>query len=107
MRIRGRVEAATDAEADLTFDDRPRASRVTAWAACQSRPVGGRDVLEARYAEASSRFADAPVPRPETWRAYRLVPSAIEFWQARRYRLHERQLFERQGTGWRVTLLEP
>ena len=109
VRIRGHVEGGTDEESDLTFDDRPRESRITAWASQQSREVTSREALESRFELARGRFDDSqPVPRPDSWRAYRLVPDAVEFWSARRFRLHERVLFRRQPNGdWQRRLLEP
>lgn len=109
VRIRGDVVLATATDANHTFDDRPRESRITAWVCQQSREVAGRPVLERRFAEALERFdEDQTVPRPDTWRAYRLAPTRLEFWQARPYRLHERHVFEREPNGdWRSTVLEP
>ncbi|MEM1181678.1 MAG: pyridoxamine 5'-phosphate oxidase [Acidobacteriota bacterium] len=109
IRIRGTVELADEAAAEKTFDDRPRGSRITAWACQQSREVSDRRVLEGRFAQAEGRFdAGHPVPRPDTWRAYRLVPESLEFWTAQRFRLHDRQAFQKEPNGrWRRFTLEP
>ncbi|MEO1084293.1 MAG: pyridoxal 5'-phosphate synthase [Acidobacteriota bacterium] len=109
VRVRGAVEPCDGDAADETFNDRPRGSRVTAWACQQSREVTDRGVIESRFSEAEALFAAAPeVPRPDTWRAYRLVPERFELWSAGRFRLHRRRGFERKpGGGWRRYTLEP
>jgi len=75
-------------------------------------PRAGRDrrELEARVGDMSARFRDEPIPRPPHWGGYRLRPDAVEFWQGRPFRLHDRFLYTRdadEGTGWRVERLSP
>ena len=107
VRIDGRAEPVTDSEADAYFATRARDSQLGAWASDQSRPLADRAEFDARLAEAAARFADAPVPRPPRWSGWRVVPSAIEFWQDRDFRHHERTLFTRAGDGWTAGLLFP
>jgi len=69
-----------------------------------------RRELEERVEDVSARFQDAPIPRPPHWGGYRLTPDAVEFWQGRPFRLHDRFLYTRdtdEGTGWRVERLSP
>ena len=107
VRIDGRAEPVTTAEADAYFATRPRASQLGAWASDQSRPLADRAAFDARLADATARFAGVPVPRPPRWSGFRIVPSAIEFWQDRDFRHHERTLFTRHGDDWTVGLLFP
>jgi pyridoxamine 5'-phosphate oxidase len=107
VRIDGRVEAVTDAEADAYFATRPRLSQLGAWASRQSTPMAGRFELEQAVAAATLRFHVGKVPRPPNWSGFRVVPERIEFWHQRPFRHHDRQVFLREGTGWRQQWLFP
>lgn len=99
VRLTGRVEKTSDAESDEYHASRARGSQLAAWASDQSQPIESRAALELRYADALARFGDGPVQRPPHWGGFRLVPQRIEFWQARRDRLHDRMLYELQPDG--------
>lgn len=107
VRVEGRVSAVTDNEADAYFATRPRGSQIGAWASRQSRPMERASDLDDRVAEFEHKYEDKDVPRPPFWSGFRLEPSLIEFWKGKPNRLHERQLFIREGDGWRVQLLYP
>lgn len=107
IRIEGPVSTVSEAEADAYFATRSRDSRLGAWASDQSRPLDSRATFEARFAEMQARFEGGDVPRPPHWSGYRVTPTAIEFWQDREHRLHERRLFTRDRDGWAEGLLYP
>lgn len=108
IRIDGRAEPVSDAEADAYFATRPRGSQLGAWASAQSRPLAARKELEDKVAALDAQYSDGEVPRPPHWSGYRIVPDRIEFWHERPDRLHDRQLFVRTGDGsWTESWLNP
>jgi pyridoxamine 5'-phosphate oxidase len=107
VRVEGAVSVVSNAEADAYFATRGRVSRLGAWASDQSRTLPDRATLEAKLAEVTARFEGDDVPRPPHWSGYRVAPERIEFWSDGEHRLHNRELFVRNGEGWTTSLLYP
>ncbi|GAD11469.1 pyridoxine/pyridoxamine 5'-phosphate oxidase [Gluconobacter frateurii NBRC 103465] len=107
IRIEGPVTQVSDEEADAYFASRSPMSRLGAIASDQSRPLDDRRTFEGRLKAAEEKYGDGPIPRPRNWTGFRVSPDAIEFWQDRPFRLHDRALWTRDGSGWNVTRLYP
>jgi pyridoxamine 5'-phosphate oxidase len=107
IRVEGRVQKLPADESDAYFDSRPRGSQLGAWASAQSQPLATREKLEEEYRATEHRFANQPIPRPPFWGGFRLTPSRIEFWYGRPDRLHDRVVYTREGTDWKIERLYP
>ena len=106
VRIDGTVEKTSAKESEEYFRSRPLGARLGAWASPQSEVLRDRAALQARLAEVSRRFGDDP-PCPPHWGGYRVLAEAIEFWQGRADRLHDRIQYRRGEGGWIIERLAP
>lgn len=108
IRVEGLAVPVSEAVADAYFANRPVGSQIGAWASQQSRPVESRDVLEQELARYALKFGDEPVARPPHWSGFCVQPHAIEFWQERPFRLHDRMVYHRVGGDtWQQVRLYP
>lgn len=109
VRVRGAITTVSVEEADAYFESRARDSRIGAWASAQSRPLEDRFALEKSVAAYAVKFGIGEVPRPDFWSGFRLVPSRIEFWRDRPFRLHDRLEFMRTDASapWTTSKLYP
>jgi len=108
VRIDGIVERISPVESDAYFETRPLDSRLSVYASKQSEAIESRDLLEEAFERVKRTYGDGPVPRPEWWGGYRIVPDEFEFWQGRTSRLHDRLRYVKQPDGsWRRERLAP
>ena len=107
VQLVGDVNRVTDDEADAYFATRDRGSQVGAWASLQSRPLDSRETLERRVRDYEAKFQDKDIPRPTYWTGYRLQPATVEFWQGRKFRLHDRFKYSQQNGQWVMQRLYP
>jgi pyridoxamine 5'-phosphate oxidase len=107
VRITGDVTRTSEEESEAYYRSRPLGSRLGAWVSHQSQAIPSRDVLEGGLREVERRFAGGDVPLPPYWGGYRVRPGAIEFWQGRQNRLHDRVRYVREEGGWRIERLAP
>ncbi|MGX6604341.1 pyridoxamine 5'-phosphate oxidase [Micromonosporaceae bacterium Da 78-11] len=106
--VTGPVQRVSRLETEEYFGSRPRGSQLGAWASPQSTVVPDRAAVEAGLEAAVERFGDGPVPPPPHWGGLRVVPDAVEFWQGRSNRLHDRLRFRRtEERSWVVERLAP
>jgi len=107
VRVDGIASELPREEVEAYFATRPRGAQFGAHASHQSRPVAGREELMAAYDEVSVRFEARDVPVPDEWGGYLVVPEAVEFWQGRPGRMHDRLVYRHETGGWRVERLAP
>ena len=107
VRINGKVEMLSSEENDEYFNSRPEGSRVGAWASPQSEVIKNREWLESNKLKFEAAFADKPIDRPPHWGGYLVKPHAIEFWQGRPSRLHDRIQYTLVDSAWRISRLAP
>ena len=110
--VQGSAEKVSAAESADYFAARPWSSQIGAWASSQSRDLESREHLQARYDEFAEMYPEGgPVPTPPHWGGYLVTPVAIEFWQGRYSRLHDRLLFTALSSGlashWHLSRLHP
>jgi pyridoxamine 5'-phosphate oxidase len=106
VRIEGHVQQVSGAESDAYFATRPAGARLSALASAQSEVVLNRSILEQKVKALTAQYGNNP-PRPEHWGGYRVIPQRIEFWQGRENRLHDRLLYLRTDTRWKIERLAP
>ena len=107
VRIEGKIVFAPEKISDTYFSNRPRNSRIGAWASPQSTVLKNRNELEALVSEYTHKYTEE-VPRPKNWGGYLLIPSYYEFWQGRPSRLHDRICYTKQKNGkWKKQRLAP
>lgn len=108
VRIEGSVAPTTHAEAEAQWQARAWAPRVAAWVARQSEVAASRAILEERLLALIAQHEHAPVPRPPTYRGYRVRPKLVEFWQGRDDWLHDRVRYRlADDGGWIIERLAP
>jgi pyridoxamine 5'-phosphate oxidase len=107
VRITGRTETISREDSEAYFRTRPRGSRIGAWGSHQSQVIPNRTVLEKQVSEVERKYPGDEVPLPPYWGGFRVIPDAIEFWQGRESRLHDRIRYVRDSGGWRIERLSP
>lgn len=107
LRVQGKAERVSDEESDTYWEKRPRLSQLAAVASRQSEILEDPQILVDRVAELERQYENGPVPRPDHWYGYRVVPSRIEFWTGRDGRMHERSIYEDSGQGWTSFFVYP
>jgi pyridoxamine 5'-phosphate oxidase len=106
IRIEGTIERTSSEYSDDYFQSRPYSSKIGAWASDQSSVIKTRTELEENVSFYENKFP-VDVPRPDFWGGYKIIPSAIEFWQGRSNRLHDRFVYNQEKNDWKIDRLSP
>ena len=107
VRIEGTIVETSAEETAAYFAARPRESRIGAWASNQSESIESREELEKQFAAADAAHPGEDVPVPPWWGGYSVQPTAIEFWQGRMGRMHDRLSYTLDGQRWSRMRLQP
>ncbi|MES2430065.1 MAG: pyridoxamine 5'-phosphate oxidase [Bacteroidota bacterium] len=108
VRIYGTTEKISEEASDLYFNSRPEGSKIGAWSSPQSLPIFDRELIENNTKKFQEEFKSGLIPRPSHWGGYIVKPTAIEFWQGRPNRLHDRILYSLQdNNSWKIERLAP
>ncbi len=107
VRIEGKFEKISEESSDAYFKTRPRESQLGAWASDQSAVIADKKVLTDNFRKMEEKYEGKPVPRPDFWGGYRLIPIKIEFWQGQPGRMHDRLLYILTGKTWEIKRLSP
>lgn len=105
VRVDGVATPLPPADVEAYFASRPRGSKLGAWASHQSR-VTTREELASAFSAADERYPDE-VPVPDEWGGYVVHAHAVEFWQGRPGRMHDRLVYRRADGGWVTERLAP
>ncbi|MDR0536374.1 MAG: pyridoxamine 5'-phosphate oxidase [Puniceicoccales bacterium] len=110
VQVTGTVEKIGTSESLRYFLSRPYGSQLGAWVSHQSSVISSRSLLLKKLDEMRRKFLEGRVPLPDFWGGYRVIPQAVEFWQGRPNRLHDRFLYTKDAaapSGWKIERLAP
>lgn len=105
--IYGIAEKISKMESFKYFSSRPKGSQIGAWVSNQSSVVSSRSLLLAKFEEMKQKFAKGEIPLPAFWGGFRVKAHAVEFWQGRENRLHDRFMYSKTGENWKIDRLAP
>jgi pyridoxamine 5'-phosphate oxidase len=108
VRINGKAKKISEQESDAYFNSRPEGSKIGAWASPQSSVVESQDWLTENFEKIKNKYTNTAIPRPSHWGGFIVQPAAIEFWQGRPSRMHDRIRYSASATGeWKIERLAP
>jgi len=108
VRIEGITERVSEEKSIAYFQSRPRGSQIGAWASPQSSVIADRSLIEKRAKDLEEKFKDQPhLPKPKQWGGFKVDPFMVEFWQGRPNRLHDRIVYTKEKSVWKISRLAP
>ena len=106
--VYGEAQPTVAEVSDLYWQRRPKGAQLASAASDQSAPIASRDLLDEQLSALEAQYpGDTVVPRPEHWGGFRVLPHAIEFWQGRSMRFHDRIRYDLVDSQWQITRLQP
>ena len=107
VRIDGRVLKLSREEAKADWNARRRVNQAASASAPQSSIIQGREDLIKKVDQIKLRYMGKPIPCPDTWGGYCLIPATIEFWEGRLDWIHLRERYILNNGTWRRVFLAP
>ena len=107
IRIEGTIKKISEKDSDEYYMERPKLSKIGAWASPQSQVIQSRSELEQLVEKFQKEFEQKELGRPPFWGGYKLNYESIEFWQGRQGRLHDRFLYTKKLSTWKICRLAP
>lgn len=109
IRIQGKVEELDKEKASDYFNDLSRERQITLVLGDQDKPIASREALAQKRKEIATKYNDPsmPIPLPEKWRGYIVLPNMIEFYQGHNDWLADRIVFKIEDGKWNVQRLMP
>ncbi len=107
VRIEGKVEKLSKEASEKYFHSRPTGSQIGAIVSPQSQIISDRNSLQEKVEELTANYEGKTIPKPAHWGGYIVKPTAIEFWQGRTSRLHDRIKYDLVNGKWQTNRLAP
>ena len=108
IRIEGFIKKASKEDSDDYFNSRPLKSRVSAIISNQSSTISSYEDLINKIEKFLEQNDESLIKRPDHCGLYIVIPNAVEFWQERDNRTHERlKYILSDDQKWSSYLLSP
>jgi pyridoxamine 5'-phosphate oxidase len=106
--IKGIAEKTSKNTSDGYFESRPTGSKLGAIVSNQSEIIPSRLFLEENLKKLEKDSEGKEILRPENWGGFLVKPIAVEFWQGRPNRLHDRIRYQLEDDfSWTINRLAP
>jgi len=108
IRVEGFIEKASEEDSDDYFYSRPLKSRVSAIISNQSSKISSYEDLTNQIDNYLEQNDESSIKRPDHCGLYIVIPNAVEFWEERDNRTHERlKYILSDDQKWNSHLLSP
>lgn len=107
VRMKGTVKKVDRGISDAYFATRPRATQIASNAFSQSSVIKDRNELEEKISVLAKEYGDKPIVCSENWGGFEFIPFEYEFFQGRKWRMHDRLLYKMHDNKWKIVRLAP